>query len=217
MNGYKLDWAYLKYLAMECQAWYTGDPTFEANGVEVTVTEDNHGNIVFTFRGTTFDGTDIIKDLRTVPWYSKELRGWYHKGFLYGARAILPLILKLLDQYDYDPPYLLVGHSKGGAEATIVAALMSRLGRPPQALVTYGAPYAGDDSLRRWLMDVDGRRVVNHHDPVVAVPWLLARLGVFSHHRGETAVYTNLNSVWPDPRNHKISRYIDALGYNPHG
>lgn len=217
MNAYKLDWAYLKFLAEECKYGYNGIVTFKADGVEVVVTEDNHENLVFTFRGTTFDGTDIIKDLRTIPWYSRELGGWYHKGFLYGARAIMPELIDFLAQYDPMTPYILVGHSKGGAEATDVAAMMVRLRRQPRALVTFGAPYAGDLSLREWLRNVPGHRVVNHHDPVPKVPWLLNKLGVFTHHRGETQIYTNLNSVWPDPRNHKIDRYIDALGYTPHG
>ena len=220
--GYKLDWAYLQYLAKECKWAYEELHDLEAAGVEVRVSEDNYENIVFAFRGTTFNGADIIKDLRTVPWYSRELQGWYHKGFLTGARAIVPLIIEELAKHDTGPyrpdiRYILVGHSKGGAEATIVAALMVGLGRPPCALVTYGAPYAGDDSLRRWLLDVDGHRVVNGADPVAVVPWFLARLGVFSHHRGETTVRSGLNNEWPDPRNHKIGRYIDALGYTPHG
>ncbi len=226
MNGYKLDWAYLKYLAGQAKLAYELPCDFKAGGVEVRVEEDDHENLVMSFRGTTFDGTDIVKDIRAIPWYSRELGGWYHKGFLGGARAILPVLVDFLAQYDLRDRndklverahYILDGHSKGGAEATIVAALMVRLGRPPKALVTYGAPYAGDDSLREWLKDIDGHRVVNHHDPVPHVPWLLARLGVFDHHRGETAIYSGLNSIWSDPRNHQITRYIDALGYRPDG
>lgn len=218
MNNYKLDWAYLKLLAERCRDAYNMPLDMEADGVEVRVTYDDHENLVFAFRGTTFDGADIIKDLRTIPWYSSKLQGWYHKGFLKGAQAILRPLANELRKHDSatgieDIPYLLTGHSKGGAEATIVAALMTRLGRPPHALVTFGAPYAGDDSLRCWLKDVDGHRVANRSDPVTGVPWLLAKLGVFSHHRGETQVTSGLNAVRLDPRNHKISRYIDALGY----
>ena len=226
MSTYKFDWAYLKFLAQECQAAYEQPPDLEADGVEVRVTEDDHGNLIFTARGTTFDGTDIIRDMRTVPWYSQMLQTWCHRGFLLGARAILPLIVEELKQHDMwdgiheegEAPYLLNGHSKGGSEMTLVAAYMVDIGLPPRALVTYGAPYAGGAGLRRWLKDVPGHRVVNQQDPVPTVPWLLNKLGVFDHPRGETQVDTNINSRrWPAVENHRINNYIDALGYTPHG
>ncbi len=215
------DREYLRVLAEQCARTYTQKPAIEADGVELLIEEDNHDNLVVAFRGTTFDGLDIIRDIRALPWWSTSLQTWCHRGFLKGAASIFGPLLRELNLEDAlpgapsgsRPGYILTGHSKGGAEATLVAAALVRAGCPPRALVTFGAPLAGGSGLRRWLRNVSGHRVMNRGDPIPSVPWLLGKTGVFQHHRGATGIDTSLNGVWGGPHNHKIGHYIDALGY----
>jgi len=126
---------------------------------------------IMAYRGTEFDFKDILTDLRGVPWYASELGVFCHKGFLLGARdawaAIGPALIA-----DNRPPWILSGHSLGGSLAEITAALMVVHGRPPAALVTFGAPRAGFEGLGRILeaAGVHRSRYVHGRDIVPSVP-----------------------------------------------
>ena len=209
------DRRYLTRLAKQCGRAYSARPDIEADGVEVLIEEDDHENVVVAFRGTTLNGWDILSDLWTIPWYNSTLKAWCHCEFLEGAEAIFhPLVRELYKTgVLHTGKFVLTGHSKGGAEATLVAAAFVAGGYPPAALVTFGAPLAGSTRLTRWLRNVPGHRVVYRNDPVPRVPAFLNKLGVFKHHRGSTTVDSALNSGFISPHNHKICRYIDALGY----
>ena len=135
-----------------CREAYTEEPTWRAGGAEVRYTVDplipDGGTHVWSFRGTTFDGLDILKDLRACPWRPRALGGlWVHKGFWRGVEALagetgMPTYWRRL---------VLTGHSKGGAEATVMAALLCLNHFPPAAVVTFGSPRPGMAGLGKHL------------------------------------------------------------------
>jgi hypothetical protein len=161
---------------------------------------------ICAFRGTQFNYSDIFRDLRGYPWWSSMLQAWCHRGFLIGARNAYDLMRGI--GKDVARRTILTGHSKGGAEATLVGAMMVADGVPPVALTTFGSPRTGFASLRQWYevgSPVTIDRYVHRGDPVTTVPWLLGR---YKH----IGMGTRIGQ--PDPEathNHRIARYLAAL------
>lgn len=198
-------------LARLCREAYREPPTFEAGGTEARLTIEAHGVTVVAFRGTTFDGLDIIKDLRTMPWWSRELGCWVHAGFLKGVRGVWPLMADALAQIQ--GPLILTGHSKGAAEAAVCAAFMKKLlrrgmmqGTAPTMLVTFGAPRVGFPGFCRITAGIPGERYVNGIDivPTLPPPGILLR---FRHDREETGLHQGKPDFF---LNHRIADYEAA-------
>jgi hypothetical protein len=184
-------------LAQICERCYHSVTKQFPNGTEVLVEGD-----VIAFRGTEFDGRDILRDLRALPWHDPVL-GWCHAGFLKGVRGECWEWL----EGQITEKTLLIGHSLGGAEADIAGGLaVSLLGIRPQAIVTFGAPRAGFAQLGRVLKDVPHLRHVHGSDCVPSHPW---PLWGYRHLQG----LWDLNSVDDGDRfgDHKIGNYIRAL------
>lgn len=198
-------------LARRCREAYDAPPTFEAGGTEARLTIEANNVTVVAFRGTTFDGLDIIKDLRAMPWWSRELGCWVHAGFLKGVRRIWPLMTDTLAQIQ--GPLILTGHSKGAAEAAVCAAFMKRLlrhglvqGKPPTMLVTFGAPRVGFPGFCNITRGIPGERYVNGIDIVTTLP-LPGRIIRYRHDRAETALHWGEDDLF---KNHRIRDYEAA-------
>jgi hypothetical protein len=116
--------------------------------------------------GGSDEAEDWVRNLRTLPWRSPELKCFCHIGFFKSARAAYPAILQRV----YAAERVIVcGHSKGAAEATILAALLKTAGVNVVKLITFGSPRAGFSALaNRCRFPVE--RYVNGHDPVPHVP-----------------------------------------------
>ncbi len=153
-----------RYLATIAQRAYS-ESTYVWKGVEALLVEERDFDVL-AFRGTEGSIRDVIRDLRAVPWYDKRL-GWCHAGFLKAGRGIWPQLEWLVESRK---PLFLTGHSKGAAEVTIIAALLTVSGRPPAALVTFGSPKCGFWKLQRVLWNVPVRRYVHGRDHVTKVP-----------------------------------------------
>ena len=192
-------------LAVLAQRAYDEPPTFSAGGVEVLQVEVGR-DVVFAFRGTELDGRDILRDLRGAPWCDREL-GWCHAGFLKGVRAVWPALERALAPGPRGA-VTFTGHSKGGAEATIAAALAIRTFGPasvfPLALVTFGSPRTGFAPLGAWLTGADVKRYVRGRDAVTAHPWPLWGY----RHVGAAMPLGAPRHRW---RDHRIQGYIDDL------
>lgn len=147
--------------------------TLSVGDVQILVVQED-GVVVVVVRGTS-SPLDWLRGLRFVPWYSWRL-GWCHSGFLKGARGVWSQLIGILA--GMDGPVYLVGHSLGGAVATVLAAMLLLVGRSPVALVTFGSPRVGAARLGKILSRVPTRRYVNGSDPVPLVPWLL---GFYRH------------------------------------
>ena len=94
--------------------------TNEDHGIEVLIINDGD-KVIVAFRGTEFDYEDIIRNIRFMPWYARELGCWCHAGFLKGVRSIYD---DLLGYVKTGRQVYLTGHSKGGAEAQIYGAML---------------------------------------------------------------------------------------------
>lgn len=177
-------------------------------GVEVLM-DVREGAVALAFRGTEKDGRDIVRDLRGYPWFARELGCWVHRGFLVGARNVMAEF-----PWHFERPVYLAGHSKGGAEATVVAALMCAAGRPPRSLVTFGSQRVGSGGLGRLLAanGVDRVRYVFGADVVTQVPMLLGLLRVYRH----VAPATRTGRTTGDgAKDHRIAGYVAALMETP--
>ena len=129
------------YFAERSQEAYEAS-TFSESGVECLLTLED-GWRCLAFRGTQFDFADIVRDIRAVPWYDRDL-GWCHSGFLKGARAIWPAIESSVMVSE---PVYLTGHSLGGALATLTGAAMVARGKTSAGLYTFGRHGRGSDLL----------------------------------------------------------------------
>ena len=191
-------------LARYAERAYAASPMFAASGVEIvrfTVAAPGGGNVVYAFRGTEHDYRDILTDLRGVPWPDPWL-GWCHSGFLKGVRAVWPRLSRALARET--APVWFCGHSKGGAEATISAALTTMLIGAPAGLATFGAPRVGFARLAEVLDGVESRRYVRGRD---AVPDHPSRVWGYAHVGPEIAIGTARHR-WED---HRVAGYVDDM------
>lgn len=188
----------LAHLVLQAYA----DPDRAIDEVEWAVRPFSDG-AAMAFRGTE-DTEDWLDNMRVMPWRQSGV-GWCHAGWLKGVNKAWPQILRDLYAYQGLPIYL-TGHSKGGAEAAIVAARLCGLGRAPYALVTFGSPKPGFAGIGRILTEhrVEIRRYVNGADGVPLTP--VSRL---SYRHPAPAIHIG-NGHHPIS-DHDMKRYIAAL------
>ena len=201
-----------------CAAAAYDNFTYSAQSVECLWVE-KPDYAIMAFRGTALDGTaldteDFVCFLRAIPWWDYRL-GFVHAGFLTGLRGtilrqgIWPKIKNVL--LGCQVPVFLTGHSKGGAEAVVCAAMMAVSGRPPDGLVTFGAPRAGFTHLASITGQISGFRFVRGMDFVPTVPGQIMRL--YKHDREATKIGTPLNPL----EDHSIEGYLRDIDYQRHG
>lgn len=154
-------------------AAYTGEPTLR-HGDCFAFISDIPGRTVIAFRGTN-DWRSALQDAKAWPKRDADL-GFCHGGFLEDARAIYPALRARMR----GRRVVITGHSKGGADALIVGALLHLAGIAVTDIVTFGAPRAGFRRMRRILAPVQIRQYWAGDDPVPLVPWLL---GCYVHMR----------------------------------
>jgi hypothetical protein len=111
---------------------------------------------------------DWLRDFMFRPVTVREhpQLGACHAGILEGALAIVDQ----LDAALAGRPAIYGGHSLGGAEAVAQAALMAARGKPPIAVVTFGAPRLGMARLVEFLGPYALRPYRRGNDIVPEVP-----------------------------------------------
>ncbi|MCP4373511.1 MAG: lipase family protein [Deltaproteobacteria bacterium] len=132
-----------------------------------------YSDIAFiVFRGTTKSVDEWLNNLDFRLIMTEY--GGIHKGFAESLDSIsnyhLSQIIKL-----FDKPYKIhiAGHSRGGALATLTAAVLMKNNIKPSGIYTYGSPKVGDKTFADWY---DSRlkevtiRVVNRNDPIPHLP-----------------------------------------------
>lgn len=97
-----------------------------------------------------------------------EYEGRVHYGFSSALRSTWSMIETALSAAE-ERPLFITGHSMGGALAVLAACRLSRLGRPPAAIYTFGAPRVGDVNFCA-RYELPTYRVVNRLDIVPEVP-----------------------------------------------
>jgi len=111
---------------------------FKVNYAECTLiafrgTEVGHGK---SFTECLRDKWDIVRDVRITPWKVKGIPVG-QAGFIRGAGAVLN---ELRAEGLSTKPYVLVGHSMGGAIAIALWAFLEQLRCEVQEVVTFGCP-----------------------------------------------------------------------------
>ncbi len=159
---------------------YRGLPAvWQYGSVQANVSHWLHNNeALIIFRGTESDGWDVwldwLRNFRAMPWKDPDI-GWAAAGFLKGVRGVLEadnarMSSDIVDMAQEGVSIHFGGHSKGGAEAAICAALCAARGLcVPASLTVFGSARPGRMSLP------DGIPVTNlryRGDPVPFVaPW----------------------------------------------
>lgn len=162
-------------------AAYNEPPTFTAAGVEVLRVEMRRA-VIYSHRGTD-DLPDILADLKGWSIDDPDL-GKCHAGFIgraehsdhaaSGVRAVWPEYGKYLDDDTSAGRWVyFTGHSKGGAGASLIAALAVVYGYHVAGLVTLGSPRPGHARLAEILKPVPQRRYKRGNDFVTTKPWAL--------------------------------------------
>lgn len=162
----------------------------------------DRGRVVFAFRGS-YDWEEWFSNLAPVVAGHAEhhpVLGLVHAGFLATARRMVPACLDVAS----GRPIVLVGHSRGGAVALVLAALLTASGRPPVEVVTFGAPRAGGEQMKALLMGVEIRQYRRGADPVTEWPD-----APFCHMRALLPIGEQLH-LFGD---HELSLYVEALDH----
>jgi len=136
--------------------------------------DDTKKAITIVFRGSTslrnWVGANAMISTEGVP-YCKKCNA--HKGFMTGLRESMSIVDRTLTQLRKSHPdyqVVAVGHSLGGALATLTAARLRATGIKTR-LFTYGAPRVGDVELSEWISKSgENYRVTRLSDPVTRVP-----------------------------------------------
>lgn len=146
---------------------------WKAGGAEALAVTLPYNVYGVAFRGT--EGLrDVLWDARAFP-IRHPVLGLVHRGFAAGVDAIWPAISASMP--DKDLAIAFTGHSKGGAEATLAAALAVSEGYNVKWLITFGSPRVAASGKVEGIL-VRGRvsilRYINLGDPVPKVPpfWL---------------------------------------------
>jgi predicted lipase len=178
-------------------------PDWVIGNTEVYTTQLSHTQRVVAFRGTSANFDDILADMRAIPWYHNKL-GMVHKGFLLGGLSVWPVVREYLKQHGSEK-FIFTGHSKGAAEATVVAALASLEFGHIGGLVTFGSPRVGFSLNAKINSNAGVSRFVNANDLVPRHPW--AFWG-YRHVGDETRLGGGSGNRFHD---HKINAYISAI------
>ncbi|MBC8648862.1 lipase family protein [Pseudomonas sp. MTM4] len=127
--------------------------------------------MLISVRGTQELLADASLDLdaRQVPY---ERKGQAHRGFYGGFLAVKPFVERYMEAfYTGEQTLIICGHSLGGAIALLLAEWLRCLPTGPDVvLYTYGAPRAGDRAFVQAAQSLTHHRIVNHDDPIPALP-----------------------------------------------
>lgn len=153
--------------AAYAQAAYSGDPTWSAGDCYAYGFKGPApGVLVVAFRGTNpAKLSDLLSDLDALPETHPQL-GRCHRGFLRNVLGVSDNIMT----HTTGQQLVIVGHSKGAAEAALFAGLLAAAGRAPVQLTTFGMPKVGGGALRQLVMPLRGQDFRNGGDPVTQVP-----------------------------------------------
>jgi len=142
--------------------------------------------IYVVFRGTVRSSiqnwiTDLDFNLIAYPYCANcEVHHGFYQSYLEFSDLLYTNLIGLMRQYP-DLPVKIVGHSLGGALATLFAANLSYY-NIPTTLVTFGSPRVGNGRWASWFQSlravVESWRVTNQRDIVPHIP---AQMMFFQH------------------------------------
>jgi uncharacterized coiled-coil protein SlyX len=108
-------------------------------------------------------------DARQVPHVDGQ--GKIHRGFHDAFLVAREFVARYMDAFYRQGQSIIVsGHSLGGAIALLLAEWLQREYSEDVQLYTYGSPRTGDSTFIKAAQSLPHHRLVNHNDPIPAVP-----------------------------------------------
>lgn len=176
-----------------------------------------NGHAVVALKGTT-NGYDVLTDLNAgIKRF--HTGGLVHQGFYYTFLSFLPQLEKFIQDLPSNVHTIhCVGHSLGGALATLSADWLASNSSKSIKLYTYGSPRVGLDyfanGCKRRINEHNIYRVYHHSDPVVMVPtWPFVH--VPDGGQGDLML-PSPDSLNP-AQHHKMNKYIASVAPNDVG
>lgn len=190
-----------------CQATYVSPASISVARTEVYACVTHLPDyLVVAFRGsiTPLDWLRDIAALVVIPRKHPTL-GFCHAGFADAADSVADEVLKVVG----NRPYVLTGHSLGGAEAVGVGALMVLAGKAPARIATFGAPRFGMRKFVDVLKDVPIAQYWRGNDPVTDLPFFIPPLFRYEFTR---APLIHVGVSQPDAfSSHHIAGYVEDV------
>ena len=156
-------------LARACQDTYGFPPTLPVpiTGVNARVTRGDDDTLIVAFRGSV-TAEDWARDFIFSPIVDRAhpQLGRCHAGFLDGAESMLGAVSAAVGV----KPFILTGHSLGGAIALLCGGLLICGSKKPAAIVTFGAPRVGMLQFAEFLAPYPVRQYRRGNDIVPLVP-----------------------------------------------
>lgn len=196
-----------------------GGRVFNANkdsfGVCVEGQGDYANEVFLLFRGTTRanNDADALTDARIGLSVSTS-GAPVHSGFHHCFSSMLPSIREFILGLKTVKRVHCIGHSLGGAVATLAADWAARALKVPVTLYTFGAPRVGGymfgHQFSNRFNSANCHRVYHKTDPVPLVPlypYMHAPLGELGHYLPSTHTLTS-------GRAHAMKSYIESVEKN---
>ena len=170
------------------------------------------GDIFLIFRGTTEanNNADVVTDARIGITLSKTSLP-VHMGFNHTFNSMLPDIRQFINEENCTGTIHCIGHSLGGAVASLAADWVSRNTICQTKLYTFGSPRVGThwfaSSTSKSIGDANLHRVYHRTDPVTMValyPFMHAPLNSNGHYLFSSDPLTTGAA-------HKMANYIGSV------
>lgn len=166
---------------------------------------DHEGNQILSFPGS-LEIMDWIQDVDFVK-VKRDGMGYLHNGFVDVWDKLKRQVQIRLNKSE---PLFIVGHSLGGAVATIAALALHNKGFKIDAIYTFGSPRVGNSEWKKKFNEsgIEYHRIVNGDDIVTSVPKL------FYYHVGnEVRINKRGFFSWTHNKilDHKIENYLSNL------
>ncbi|KAF8468314.1 Alpha/Beta hydrolase protein [Kalaharituber pfeilii] len=170
-----------------------------ADTTGVVALDTTTNSIVLSYRGSQslrnwFANAQI--SLTAVPQYCPSCTA--HTGFLDALNEEFPVVLSSIQSLTESHPdfqLVVVGHSLGGAIATLAATELRTRGFKP-TLYTFGAPRVGNEALSKFISESGTNfRVTHLNDPVPRLPPLV--LG-YRHIEPEYHIFQGDTGIRPE-------------------
>jgi len=137
-----------------------------------------NGILYIVFRGTESSQDVVINlDIARVPLLPNNKYILVHQGFLKQFNSLKDdIVKKIKNTFLNINEIICIGHSLGGALATLAAGYLGCLYKNDHEIIchTFGSPRVGNKHFMRWFQEnvksSENARIINHADPVSQIP-----------------------------------------------
>lgn len=160
--------------------------------------------VVVAFRGTEISRKEDLKNALTF-WKYPFGKLKIHKGFFTSLEALIPEVIADLKRVDPSKRIVYVGHSMGGALATIMS-----LAHKPHELCTFGAPRVAGKEIAPLFDGIEYNRIVTKWDWIRWLPPNIPFVLSYEHSGDEYMLPCEWS--WKHiVRSHLLVTYLQAL------